>query len=142
MAARCAAVFHSGCTATGLAVFRCRGRPVVLGGPFLVHESSEKTMKYPPTKSIFVDVDGTLVLNGGRLNATLVEFCRLRKAEGFDVILWSARGKEHALKAATFFDVADAFTAILPKPGYIVDDKGWTWTRFTKCLRIGPIANG
>ena len=99
--------------------------------------SAKRQQPLPPTLCLAVDVDGTLVLPSGRLNTKLVEFCRLRKAEGFEVILWSARGKEHAQKAVAFFKLEDVFSQVLSKPGYIVDDKGWTWTRFTKCLRIG-----
>lgn len=79
--------------------------------------------KYPPTKSIAVDVDGTLHKNGV-VNARVVEFCRMQKARGFVLTLWSARGKTYAQTAAERFGVTELFDYIVSKPGYVLDDQG------------------
>ena len=97
-------------------------------------------MKYPPTKVIAIDVDDTLCIRG-RCNAKLVAWCRAMSAKGYSLMLWSARGKDHATNVATTLGVADVFDVITGKPGYIVDDKGWAWTKFTRVLRLSAIAN-
>ena len=89
---------------------------------------------YPPPRVIAIDVDGTLQI-GGEANARLIEWCRQRKADGFQLILWSARGEAHARRYAEAFAVADLFAVICSKPGYIVDDLGWGWIRHTRVIR-------
>jgi phosphoglycolate phosphatase-like HAD superfamily hydrolase len=89
--------------------------------------------KYAPTRCIAVDVDGTLHCDG-RLNKSVVEFCREKKAAGFRMMLWSARGIEHAQKAADLFGVADLFDDIVGKPGYVLDDLGWSWIKYTRVI--------
>jgi hypothetical protein len=32
------------------------------------------------------------------------------------------------------FGLQDHFSAVIGKPGYIVDDMGWGWTKFTKIV--------
>jgi hydroxymethylpyrimidine pyrophosphatase-like HAD family hydrolase len=90
-------------------------------------------VKHPPTKCVAIDVDGTLVING-RLNVKLSEWAKLRKQEGFEVILWSARGSQYATDQAAKHGVTDCFTVIISKPGFIVDDLGWSWVKYTKIL--------
>lgn len=92
------------------------------------------THKYPPTKTIAVDVDGTLHTKG-ILNARVVEFCKAQKANGFVLTLWSARGKEYAQAAAEKFEVAYLFDDIVSKPGYVLDDQGWNWIKHTHVIR-------
>lgn len=89
--------------------------------------------KHQPTKCIAIDVDGTLIING-RLNQRLVNLAAEKKADGFEVLLWSARGKTHAEKIAKRFGIEDNFSAIISKPGYIIDDLGWTWIKYTRVL--------
>ena len=91
-------------------------------------------MRFPASKCVAIDVDNTLVINN-KLTVSVVEFARLKKNEGFDVILWSAKGREHAEKQARRFHIEDCFTAIISKPGYIIDDLGWSWIKFTKWIR-------
>ena len=91
-------------------------------------------MKYPPTKCIAVDVDGTLY-GAGLCRQRIIDWASERKAQGFDLILWSARGRRHAENAAKASCTLDLWTAIIGKPGYIVDDQGWKWIRFTKVIR-------
>jgi len=87
--------------------------------------------KLPPPKLIAVDVDATLILRSGRINQAVVDWLHKRKAEGFRLMLWSMRGKQWALDAATRWQCADLFDCIEGKPGYILDDKGWSWARDT-----------
>jgi hydroxymethylpyrimidine pyrophosphatase-like HAD family hydrolase len=97
-------------------------------------------MKYPPQKCLAIDVDNTLVIDG-KLTQTVVDFAISKRAEGFDVILWSARGRKHAEDQAMRFGIKSVFTAILSKPGYIIDDIGWSWIKFTKWIRGSEIQN-
>ena len=91
-------------------------------------------MKYPPQKVIAVDVDGTLH-NNGTPNAQVIAWCRAKKAEGFKLMLWSARGEAHAVRAAHHFGCFDVFDLICSKPGFILDDQGWGWIRYTHIVR-------
>lgn len=93
-----------------------------------------KPQKYPPNRVIAVDVDNTLHVKGV-LNEKVVSFCRNQKEQGFYLILWSARGEKYARAVAAHFDVADIFDVILSKPGYILDDEGWGWIKFTRVIQ-------
>jgi len=88
----------------------------------------------PPPKVIAVDVDGTLVVRGV-VNKKLTDWCKHKKQEGFTMILWSSRGETHAINAAKLSGLCNVFDHIISKPGYIVDDKGWSWVRYTKWIR-------
>lgn len=90
--------------------------------------------KYPPTKSIAVDVDGTLHING-IVNVRVVEFCKAQKEKGFVLTLWSARGKAYAQAAAEKLGVTHLFDDIVSKPGYVLDDQGWRWIKYTHVIR-------
>lgn len=90
-------------------------------------------MSYPERKVIAVDVDGTLI-SGTSTNQGLVEWLSLRKAEGNELILWSARGRSHAVNAAKATATEHLFDAIISKPGSIVDDLGWSWIKWTKIV--------
>jgi hydroxymethylpyrimidine pyrophosphatase-like HAD family hydrolase len=93
-----------------------------------------KNQTLPPARVIAIDVDGTLQIQG-KPNTRLIEWCKERKAEGFFLMLWSARGQAHATKYAELFGIADVFDLICSKPGYIVDDQGWGWVKYTKVIR-------
>lgn len=95
------------------------------------YKSTEQ--KFPVARCIGVDIDGTLI-RGGRLNEDLAAWAKRKKDEGFDVMLWSARGREYAEAVAAKFGIEDHFTVICGKPGYIVDDMGWNWIKFTRVL--------
>jgi phosphoglycolate phosphatase-like HAD superfamily hydrolase len=64
----------------------------------------------------------------------LIAWLKRRKVEGFDLMLWSARGRQHCLRAVEEFGLDGLFDVITGKPGYIVDDKGWAWIKFTKVV--------
>jgi ribonucleotide monophosphatase NagD (HAD superfamily) len=89
---------------------------------------------FPPSRTIAVDVDGTLHREG-EPNARLIEWCRQRKAEGFRLMLWSARGEAHARRMAEACGCADLWHVITSKPGYIVDDLGWRWIQYTRVVK-------
>jgi len=89
--------------------------------------------KYPPQRVIAVDVDGTLIING-IVNEKLVNLCKKKKKEGFTMILWSAGGQNHAIKAAKLSGLNDVFDHIISKPGYIIDDMGWNLVKYTEII--------
>lgn len=90
--------------------------------------------KFPPNRCIAIDVDGTLIRNG-RLNRKLADWAKDKKEEGFDVILWTARGRAHAERVAVEHELTGHFTAIVGKPGYIVDDVGWSWIKYVAVVK-------
>jgi len=91
--------------------------------------------KHPFTKCVAIDVDDTLVINE-RLNTAVVDYAKERQAAGFEILLWSARGREHAEQIADKFGIRDLFSSIISKPGYIVDDMAWSWTRYTRVVKM------
>lgn len=86
--------------------------------------------KYPRRRVIAVDVDGTLH-RSGIPNKEAIEWLRNQKKKGFKLILWSSRGEDYARRAAEKLEVIDIFDVIISKPGYILDDDGWRWIKFT-----------
>jgi hydroxymethylpyrimidine pyrophosphatase-like HAD family hydrolase len=82
-----------------------------------------------------VDVDGTLVCDG-KVNKAVVDYCREMKAKGWTLILWSSGGQIHACGVAEDTGLTDLFDIIISKPGMILDDRGWSWTRFS------PVVDG
>lgn len=99
----------------------------------LQSKPAKKKQKYPPPKLVAVDVDGTLIING-IVNADLVKWIKQKSCEGFKLMLWSARGEDHARKAADMAGLSDVFDFIISKPGYIVDDRGWSWIKYTRVI--------
>ncbi len=92
--------------------------------------NQELNPKYPRQRVIAVDVDGTLH-RLGILNREVIEWLRNRKKKGFKLILWSSRGEDYARRVAEKFEVTDIFDVIISKPGYVLDDDGWKWIKFT-----------
>lgn len=90
--------------------------------------------KYPPPKVIYIDVDGTL-LHGGQVNRPLVEWARAKYTDGYQIIVWSSRGADNARLAVGKAGIFDIVSYMLSKPGYIVDDKGWSWTKYTRHVK-------
>lgn len=83
---------------------------------------------------IACDVDDTL-LREGMPNPAVVLWLRKKHAAGHRLILWSARGSEHAQTAAQACEIAHLFTAIIGKPGLILDDLNWGWIKYTEAVR-------
>jgi len=75
-----------------------------------------------------VDIDGTL-------SKKVIEWIKERKTEGYRFVLWSARGEKYAIFVAGKYNIVDLFEHIISKPGYIIDDKGWSWIKYTKIIR-------
>lgn len=93
---------------------------------------------YPRNKVIFVDVDGTLHQQG-IVNQVVVDWCKDIKSKGFTLVLWSMRGSAYARESARLIGIEDLFEAIISKPGYILDDDGWSWVKYTQVIRNGNI---
>lgn len=91
--------------------------------------------RYRARRAIAIDVDGTLLI-GGQANEALVDWIKAKKEEGFELTLWSARGRAYAKQVAQHLEVEQLFDSIISKPGAIVDDKGWSWVKWTKVLEI------
>jgi hypothetical protein len=83
------------------------------------------------TRCIAVDVDDTLI-RGGVVDGELVAWVEAMRGRGWFVMLWSARGLDHARQAAELSGIA--WDAVVPKPGVAVDDVGWGWVRHTVAL--------
>ena len=93
-----------------------------------------KPQKYPRNKFIAVDVDSTLKLRSGA-NLRLISWLREKKANDYTLLLWSARGGDYAKAIAEQYNVTELFDHIHSKPGFIVDDQGWKWAKYTKVVR-------
>ena len=89
--------------------------------------------KYPKQKVIAVDVDDTLIIDG-KPNYDLIIWLNDKINEGYQLILWSMRGYKHAKHTAQRLGIEHLFQTIMSKPGYIVDDDGWNWTRYTEVI--------
>jgi len=87
-------------------------------------------LKYPFRKWIYIDVDGTFSFAPEIISL----WARQMKDDGYKMILWSARGQDHAKAWADAYNCADIFEAILSKPGHIVDDQGWKWIKYTNII--------
>ena len=96
-------------------------------------------MNYPQRKCIAIDIDDTLI-GKGKLNKVVYDLAKQRLAEGWEVVLWSARGKDYAQEIATKHGIADAFSMVMGKPSVIVDDKGWSWIKYTKAIHPKQLA--
>lgn len=88
----------------------------------------------PPPRVIAVDVDDTLHGKSG-CNTRLIAWCRQQKMAGFYLMLWSSRGEAHARNRAIQRGVVELFDLICSKPGYVVDDQGWGWIKYTKVIK-------
>lgn len=92
-------------------------------------------MRLPPTKLLAVDVDGVL-LRQSKINAKVVELVKTRHQQGFEIVVWSARGTAYARQWAESAGITSLCVAIIGKPGYIIDDQGWGWVRYTIPLEV------
>ena len=74
---------------------------------------------------IYVDVDDTLVRSFGskRIPVTgTIALVRELHSNGATLYCWSTAGAEYARQAAAELEIADLFTAFLPKPHLLLDD--------------------
>jgi len=79
---------------------------------------------------VFVDVDGTLCPD-------VVQWCEAKFAAGDRLVLWSARGREHAVRRARELGCEALFFTIVGKPSTLIDDKGWSWIRYCETITTG-----
>ena len=85
---------------------------------------------------MFIDVDGCLLVRR-QINQALVKFCRQHRADGWDIVLWSARGRIHAEKVACMAGLDDGtFVAIISKPEIVIDNNHFDWMR--ECRVVIP----
>jgi len=96
---------------------------------------TKRAPRYRTRRVVAVDVDGTIMRAGAGCSQTIARLRQLH-AGGFEMFLWSARGAEYARAVAARLQVTDLFTQFVTKPGYILDDEGWRWIRFTKRLTV------
>jgi hydroxymethylpyrimidine pyrophosphatase-like HAD family hydrolase len=95
---------------------------------------NKQKQKYPPPRVIAIDVDDTL-FSRGQLNEPLVGWIKEKAAAGYEVFIWSSRGTAYARESAAKAGLSDIIAAALSKPGYIVDDQGWNWIRYTRVVQ-------
>ena len=95
--------------------------------------NKRKRRSYAPAMTIAVDVDGTLI-DHGILNEMLIEYLMYCKGLDYRLMLWSSRGKEYALGIVDQYGLADLFDDVVSKPGFIIDDRGWDWIKYTRII--------
>ena len=88
----------------------------------------------PPPRCMAVDVDGTLIING-RVNQAMVESVNKALADGYQIIVWSMRGRAYAEAAAARVGLTGDDVQCCSKPGVIVDDVGLEWLKGVRVLR-------
>jgi hydroxymethylpyrimidine pyrophosphatase-like HAD family hydrolase len=90
-------------------------------------------------KIIAVDIDGTLWHPRLGLNIALVTTLQAAKEQGYQLILWSARGTDYTRKFNAEHFADNFFDVVVGKPQFIADDRGWDWIRHTKPLKLAQI---
>ena len=79
-------------------------------------------------------MDGTLVIDGA-VNTLVMEFAQERIEAGWDLLLWSMRGRKHAKHAASLAGLDDV-AICTSKPGCVVDDRGLDWLKEVDLVRL------
>ena len=97
--------------------------------------NGQKYTPPPPPKVIYIDVDKTLINPIGAVNTRIVDWAKSKHAEGFDLVIWSSRGTDHAINAANKSGLQDIILAAISKPGFIIDDQGWGWIKYTRWIK-------
>lgn len=76
---------------------------------------------------IYIDVDDTLIRTFGSKQIPMplsIEYVRRMSGAGHELFCWSRGGGEYARKIAISLGIDDCFTAFLPKPSVVFDDRG------------------
>ncbi len=81
-----------------------------------------------------MDVDGTIDIRG-RCNTALVQKLWGLKSKGYELTLWSARGRQYAEKVAQKHGIQELFAIINGKPEIIMDNAGLKWLRNVKVVK-------
>jgi hydroxymethylpyrimidine pyrophosphatase-like HAD family hydrolase len=89
-------------------------------------------------RALYVDCDNTL-LRSGRIVEPVAAAIREALRRGTDVVIWSARGREHAETVARMAGVFDCVICVC-KPDAIIDDVGWSWVRYARVLSAEDVA--
>ena len=100
--------------------------------------------KYPVNKIVYVDVDGTIILDSGEPNEPLIAFLRKLKTDkggNFEIILWSMAGEKHAREVASKFGITNLFSHILTKPSFMIDNSGKFWLNYTQLVTTDMYRN-
>ena len=88
---------------------------------------------YPCRRTLYVDVDGVLWIDG-RVNEDLVAPLRELRSLGWTLVVWSSAGGDHAREVA---DAAGLGAVVcLAKPDAVLDDAGWSWTMHKPVLDL------
>ena len=95
---------------------------------------------YPERKTIFVDVDGTLLIND-QINQRLCSWIKTKYIDGYEIIIWSMQGAKYADKICKRAKLEFVVSHCISKPGTIVDDEGWLWTKNCKKAAVNPSLN-
>lgn len=83
-------------------------------------------------KTIFCDLDGTLILNDGKPNLTLIRWLEKQDAQK---VVWSARGSGAVFEAMQKHDELFNLKALkLSKPNVLIDNNGLAWLRFVRVI--------
>lgn len=98
----------------------------------------EKSRPAKHLDQIAVDVDATLIL-AGEVNMALVDWIREQVASGRPVLIWSARGESVAKEARDRAGLQKEVPLAISKPKLIVDDKGWSWVKYTRAVHPSAI---
>ena len=85
-------------------------------------------------KTIYVDVDGTLI-SGNKINNKLIRYLKSLK-EKHELILWSAAGEHHARDIAKHLKITKLFKHIISKPTTLIDDESINWIKKVKIINI------
>ena len=75
-----------------------------------------------PVRSVFIDVDGTLIDIDNKIYKGVDKVLKRFKNLGYTLICWSHGGKEHAKDICQRHNIDSFFTHFLDKPDIIVDD--------------------
>lgn len=75
---------------------------------------------------IYVDVDDTLIRTVGSKRIPIprcADYVRKQFSDGNTLYCWSRGGGDYAREVAAELGIADCFTAFLPKPDMLLDDR-------------------
>lgn len=106
------------------------------------------------TKTIFFDVDGTLIKwkgpqgpgmpsssAGYERNERVIEDLRRLHVMGHKTIVWSGMGEDHARHIVAALGLGNWVDVIISKPNIVFDDMGWEWTRAPYRILIDPLSD-
>jgi len=96
-------------------------------------------------KSVFVDVDDTLVRSVGSKIIPLpkvIDKVRLLAARGYRIFVWSSGGATYSERISKDLGIAGIVSGYFCKPAFVIDDQpveNWPATRMIHPLNIDEI---